>query len=47
MCVAGVGATRNAHKIFARRDIQKAYEDEMWLENLRYNFYNMCGTWYT
>jgi hypothetical protein len=38
MCVAGVRATRNAHKIFARRDIQKAYEAEMCLENLGVTF---------
>jgi hypothetical protein len=33
MCVAGMGATRNEHMIFARRDMQKAYEDEMWVGN--------------
>ena len=47
MCVAGMGATRNAHRIFARRDMQKAYGDEMWVENFRLIVCTMCDTRYT
>jgi len=36
MCVARMGARRNAVRIFARRDMQKAYGNEMWVENLRW-----------
>jgi hypothetical protein len=44
MCVAGMGATRNVLMICGRRDMQKAYGDDMWVGNLRCNFYNMCDT---
>ena len=41
-----MGATRNVRMIFVRRDMQKAYGDEMWVENFRCNFYDMCDTRY-
>ena len=44
LSVAGMGETSNAHRIIARRDMQIAYWDEMWVENLRWSVRNISDT---